>query len=245
VNSLSPGFANGWLKNPLCLSLDIDDRSRGLSLVQTLGPLVGMVKTGPIPYLSFGPDLLEVTEKAGISVFLDLKWHDIPNTVHDVIASIPSRSIRMITVHSLGGPSMISAARRACDSLGENRPLLVAVTALTHLSREELHQIGLPDRKETVARLGSMALDYGADGLVLSPGELPEARDLWGEKPFLVTPGIRFSDSSIEGDDQHFSDTPSEAIRKGSNLLVVGRPILRSPNPIQTVRKILSEINRS
>lgn len=242
MNSLTPGFSNRWLRNPLCLSLDLDDKSQGLSLVQTLGSLVGMVKAGPIPYLSFGRELLEMAEKTGIPVFLDLKWHDIPNTVHDVIASIPSRSIRIITIHSLGGPSMISAARKACDLLGEDRPLLIAVTALTHLSTEELRQIGLPDRKETVTRLGSMALDYGADGLVLSPGELPEARDLWGEKPFLVTPGIRLADSSIEGDDQHVSDTPSEAIRNGSDLLVVGRPILRSPIPIQTVRKILSEI---
>ena len=100
MNSLTPEFSNRWLRNPLCLSLDLDDKSQGLSLVQTLGSLVGMVKAGPIPYLSFGRELLEMAEKTGIPVFLDLKWHDIPNTVHDVIASIPSRSIRIITIHS-------------------------------------------------------------------------------------------------------------------------------------------------
>jgi orotidine-5'-phosphate decarboxylase len=231
-----------WLKNPLCLSLDVDDKSLGLSLVHLIGHSVGMIKAGPIPYLSFGPDLLREAEKSGFKIFLDMKWHDIPNTVHDVIAGLPSPSIRMITIHSLGGPSMIAAARKACDSLGPERPKLIAVTALTHLTTDELRQIGLPDRKTVVERLGTMALDYGADGLVLSPRELLQARTSWGDLPFLVTPGIRLTDSKIPGDDQNLADTPWTAVRQGSDLLVVGRPILQAPDPLQTVRRILSEI---
>lgn len=140
---------------------------------------------------------------------------------------------------------MIAAARKACESLGEGRPVLVAVTALTHLTKNELLLLGLPDRKETVKRLGTMALEYGADGLVLSPGELVDARIQWGDTPFLVTPGIRFDGSSIAEDDQYFAETPAEALRKGSNLLVVGRPILRSSEPLRTVRHILAEIDGS
>jgi len=230
------------LKNPLCLSLDLSSRTEGLDLLEAVGLHVGMVKAGPIPFLSFGSSLIDAAEKMEIPIFLDLKWHDIPNTIHDVIASLSSRSIRMITIHSLGGPSMISSARKACESLGPERPILIAVTALTHLTNKKLARIGLPDRKTTVERLGTMALEFGADGLVLSPGELVGARKLWGEGPFLVTPGIRLPDSSVAGDDQHFADSPAGALRKGSNLLVVGRPILRSPTPRETVRKILADI---
>ena len=230
------------LKNPLCLSLDVAEPTRGLDLLRTVGRLSGMVKTGPVPFLSWGERLLRDAEKWGIPLFLDLKWHDIPNTVHDTIAHLPSPAIRMITIHALGGPSMIRAARRACEAMGADRPALIAVTALTHLTTEELGEIGLPSRETAVRHLGSMALEAGADGLVLSPRELPLARSLWGIEPYLVTPGIRLKDSAIAGDDQTNADTPKAALRKGADLLVVGRPVLQAPNPGDRLDAILREI---
>lgn len=227
------------LQNPLCLSLDTGNETKGIMLARTAGPLVGMVKIGPIPYLAFGPRLLDVAGTLGIPLFLDLKWHDIPNTIQKVIEHLPS-SIRMVTIHASGGPSMIAAARNACESRGPARPLLIAVTALTHLTPGEVSLIGFKSRWDMVKKLGTMALDAGADGLVLSPEELRLARGLWQNRPFLVTPGIRFGNDAIPLDDQHFSGTPTEALGNGSDLLVVGRPILLATDPVEAVRTILS-----
>ncbi len=230
------------LKNPVCLSLDLSDPEKGLAVLEGVGRQAGMVKAGPVPFLSYGEPLLRQAERLGIPLFLDLKWHDIPNTVHDAIRSLPSSAIRMITIHALGGPSMVRAARRACELWGENRPALVAVTALTHLTDEELGLIGLSTREEAVRRLGAMALESGADGLVLSPKELLLARSLWGSAPYLVTPGIRPRDSAIAGDDQSNAASPGEAHAMGADLLVVGRPILRADSPEKALAAILREL---
>lgn len=230
------------LKNPVCLSLDIPDPAEGLALLEEIGPLAGMVKVGPVPFLSYGEALIRKAERLEIPIFLDLKWHDIPNTVHDTIRHLPSSAIRMITIHALGGPSMIQAARQACEELGDNRPVLVAVTALTHLTAGELHLIGLPTREETVRLLGAMALESGADGLVLSPKELPLARSLWGRDPYLVTPGIRLRETAVANDDQTNAASPGEALGMGADLLVVGRPILRAENPARALCEILGKL---
>ena len=230
------------LKNPVCLSLDISDPVMGLALLRRAGPMAGMVKAGPVPFLSWGETILRTAEELGIPLFLDLKWHDIPNTVHDTILHLPSSAIRMITIHALGGPTMIRAARNACQELGTNRPFLLAVTALTHLSSEELAAIGLDGRELAVKRLGSMALAAGADGLVLSPRELTFARSLWGPGPYLVTPGIRPKGSKVENDDQTNAETPGEALRRGADLLVVGRPVLQAKDPAEALAGIIREI---
>ena len=229
------------LKNPICLSLDISDRSVGLSLLRTAGARAGMVKAGPVPFLSFGEQLLKEAEQLAVPIFLDLKWHDIPHTVSETIKRLPSVAIRMITIHALGGPTMIEAARKACDTLGANRPVLVAVTALTHLTDTELQRIGLPERTTAVKRLGELALSSGADGLVLSPNELPLARNAWGSAPILVTPGIRPLGMMIGGDDQANASTPQEALRNGSDLLVVGRPVLMAEDPASAMESLLRE----
>lgn len=230
------------LKNPVCLSLDISDPVRGLALLRKTGPMAGMVKAGPVPFLAWGETLLRTAEESKIPLFLDLKWHDIPHTVHETILHLPSPAIRMITVHALGGPTMIRAAREACQKLGPTRPVLLAVTALTHLTPEELGAIGLDGREVAVKRLGSMALAAGADGLVLSPRELIFARSLWGKGPYLVTPGIRPKGSKVENDDQTNAETPGEALRRGADLLVVGRPVLQAKDPAEALAGILREI---
>ncbi len=230
------------LKNPVCFSLDLPDQDKGLALLEEIGPLVGMVKAGPVPFLSYGTHFLKTAERLGIPIFLDLKWHDIPNTVHDTIRHLPSSAIRMITIHALGGPSMIGAAKKACEELGDSRPVLVAVTALTHLTAEELLLIGLPPREVAVRRLGAMALESGADGLVMSPKELPLARSLWGKTPYLVTPGIRPKELSVANDDQSNAASPGDAFGMGADLLVVGRPILRAKDPARALGEILREL---
>lgn len=233
------------LKNPLCLALDLADRDRGLAMLALLGPHVGMVKCGSVPFLSWGREFLVAAEKLGIPVFLDLKWHDIPNTVFEVLSSLPSPAIRMVTLHAQGGPGMITSARRALNAMGEKAPALIAVTLLTHLTIDEVQTLGYKSREEGVSRLGQMALSSGADGLVMAPGELRHARELWGPAPFLVTPGIRPSGPMGSKDDQANAKTPREAREEGSDLLVVGRPLLEARDPLGATIGLLAEIGGS
>lgn len=230
------------LKNILCLALDLSDRGQGLALLRDLGPLVGMVKCGPVPFLSWGEDFLSTAERLGIPVFLDLKWHDIPNTVFETLSRLPSPAIRMVTIHAQGGTAMIAAAREALDSSGPEPPALIAVTLLTHLTEGEVQAMGYPSREEGVARLGSVALASGADGLVMSPGELARARTRWGETPFFVTPGIRPKGPTGARDDQFNARSPHEALSEGSDLLVVGRPIIGAQDPREATCSLLADL---
>ncbi|MHB1285140.1 MAG: orotidine-5'-phosphate decarboxylase [Leptospirales bacterium] len=222
------------LANPVCLALDVPDWERGRSLLDLLAPRPGMVKIGPVLYMRESRRVNEWLEKTDRPVFLDFKWHDIPHTVAEAIRGIPGKAVRIFTVHAQGGAKMIAAAREAAERRGSERPLVVAVTLLTHLDQTELEKLGIDDRWNELRRLGSLALSSGADGLVMSPGDLAGARKEWGSTPFLVTPGIRFGTGEVSGkpaDDQVLAETPESAMKKGSDLLVVGRPILESPNP--------------
>ena len=233
------------LKNPLCLALDLSERRQGMALLQELGPLCGMVKCGPVPFLSWGREFLEISEKLGLSVFLDLKWHDIPNTILETLSRLPSPAIRMVTLHAQGGAAMIAAARRSLDDSGPNPPALIAVTLLTHLTEEEVRDMGYRSREDGVARLGSVALSSGADGLVMSPGELSRSRELWGQEPFFVTPGIRPEGRPTgAGDDQLNAQSPQNALASGSDLLVVGSPIIAAVDPKQATLSLLAGINK-
>ena len=230
------------LKNPLCLALDLTDRGQGLALLRDLGPLVGMVKCGPVPFLSWGESFLSTAEGLGIPVFLDLKWHDIPNTVFETLSRLPSPAIRMVTIHAQGGTAMIAAARRALDASEKEPPALIAVTLLTHLTEEEVKEMGYPSREEGVDRLGSVALASGADGLVMSPGELARARTRWGGTPIFVTPGIRPLGPIGARDDQFNARSPREALNEGSDLLVVGRPIIAARDPREATYSLLADL---
>ena len=230
------------LKNPLCLALDLADRDRGLAILALVGPHVGIVKCGSVPFLSWGREFLSAAEEAGVPVFLDLKWHDIPNTVFEVLSSLPSPAIRMVTLHAQGGEGMIASARQALNAMGENAPALIAVTLLTHLTLDEVQRLGYKSREDGVSRLGKMSLSSGADGLVMAPGELRQARNLWGPTPFLVTPGIRPSGPAGSKDDQANAKTPREALEDGSDLLVVGRPLLSAHDPLEATMTLLAEI---
>lgn len=232
------------LKNPLCLALDLTDKNQGISVLKDIGPLFGMVKCGPVPFLSWGQDFLQISESLGLPVFLDLKWHDIPNTLLETLSRLPSPAIRMVTIHAQGGGAMVAAARRSLDRSGPDPAALIAVTLLTHLTEDEVKAMGYKSREEGVTRLGSVALLSGADGLVMSPGELSRARQLWGEEPFLVTPGIRPTGPTGAGDDQVNARSPQEALSEGSDLLVVGRPVLAAPDPREATLSLLAGISQ-
>ncbi len=230
------------LKNPVCLALDTPDWPTAESLLERLGPSLGMVKIGPVLYVRAAGSVTDWIESGKCPVFLDFKWHDIPHTVSEAIRGISGRSVRLVTIHAQGGPAMISAAREAAEKKGENRPLVIAVTLLTHLAKGELCLLGIKDRWEGIQRLGKAALDAGADGLVMAPGDVVRAREEWGPGPFIVTPGIRFvRPEAGSGDDQVLSETPARALENGSDLLVVGRPILESPTPEKTLEEILGQ----
>ncbi|MHB8421179.1 MAG: orotidine-5'-phosphate decarboxylase [Leptospirales bacterium] len=235
------------LANPVCLALDVPDWERARTILDLLEPRPGMVKIGPVLYMREGRRVSEWLEKANRHVFLDFKWHDIPHTVGEAIAGIPGHAVRLITVHAQGGARMIAAARDAAERKSPDRPLVVAVTLLTHLDSTELEKLGVGNRWNEVKKLGSVALASGADGLVMAPGDLPQAREEWGPAPFLVTPGIRF-ETSVSArpstEDQVLAETPGTALKKGSDLLVVGRPILESPQP-SMVLEALIRISRS
>ncbi|EAY58053.1 MAG: Orotidine 5'-phosphate decarboxylase, partial [Leptospirillum sp. Group II 'C75'] len=223
------------LTNPFCLALDMKSWEGALRLLSRLTPKPAIVKIGPLLYLRESGRIEEWFIRTDQPVFLDFKWHDIPNTVAGSVEAIPGSCVKLLTVHAQGGKKMIRAARDAADSRdasGKGRPLVLAVTVLTHLDGPQLAELGIQGRQDAVRRLGTLALESGADGLVMSPGDLAMARKEWGREPLVVTPGIRFPDRNrVQNDDQILAESPENALQKGSDLLVVGRPILESPDP--------------
>jgi orotidine-5'-phosphate decarboxylase len=237
------------LSNPFCLALDLSSWKEALHLLSCLEPMPAIVKIGPMLYLRESGRIGEWLEETEYSVFLDFKWHDIPNTVAGSVDAIPGRRVQLLTVHAQGGKGMIRAARDAADRReadGRGRPLVLAVTVLTHLDAPQLEELGIRGRQEAVRRLGTLALESGADGLVMAPGDLPMARKEWGSGPLIVTPGIRFPESGlVKNDDQVLAETPGEAIEKGADLLVVGRPVIQNPDPASAWSRFLHSLKRS
>jgi len=223
------------LSNPFCVALDLPSWAEAVTLLSRIDPLPAVVKIGPMLYFRDSGQVGAWLLKTDLSVFLDFKWHDIPNTVSGSVDAIPGSSVRLLTVHAHGGKKMIGAARDSADTRGESgrgRPLVLAVTVLTHLDGAELRDLGIRDRGEEVRRLGTLALESGADGLVMAPGDLEMARREWGQEPFIVTPGIRLPETTpLQNDDQVLAETPRKAIEKGADLLVIGRPVVKSPDP--------------
>ena len=235
------------LKNRICLALDEPDVVRARSLLLSIGDRVGMVKVGPVLFMRAGMGFLEEISDREIPLFLDLKWHDIPNTVFGAISGLSLPTLRLLTVHAQGGEAMIRAAREASELLPGVSPLVLAVTLLTHLDARELGRLGVSDRRAGVLGLGGLALEAGAHGLVMAPGDLSSARGSFGAAPYLVTPGIRWEEGAVSGgegrkDDQVLAGSPKEALLAGSDLLVIGRPFLKSPDPKRLLEDLLSSV---
>lgn len=226
-------------KKELIVVLDVDTEKEVLGIVAACG-MCSWFKVGAQLFTRLGPDIVRKIQGLGKNVFLDLKYHDIPNTVQAAVRAATALDAGLITLHASGGCAMIQAARKAVEG---SRSRLLAVTVLTSLDAAALrHEIGLPETpEEAVARLARMAFEAGAHGLVCSPHEIVPVRAALGDAPILVTPGVRPSWASH--DDQARVMTPEEAARNGADMVVVGRPILTHADPAWAAQNILEAMN--
>lgn len=224
----------------LIIALDFPDATTALQFVSRISPDQCRLKVGFELFVSAGPQLVEKLVKQGFDVFLDLKFHDIPNTVASACRSAGQLGVWMLNVHALGGPAMLEAAAEANASLPEP-PLLIAVTVLTSMDRQQLQSIGLINEpEEQVLLLAEKAKACGLDGVVCSAWETERLKQVLGKQFTLVTPGIRPL-KTASGDQKRIM-TPGEAISAGSNYLVVGRPITQSSDPMGVIEAINRQI---
>lgn len=227
-------------KSRIIIALDYPNAKAATQLLEQLDPARCRIKVGKELFTAVGPSFIEQLVTQGFDVFLDLKFHDIPNTVAKACQAAAALGVWMLNVHALGGGRMLAAAREAIDN-AEHKPLLIAVTILTSMGAEELEQIGLSgDAKEHVQRLAQLAQNNGIDGVVCSPLEVAMLREYVDPSFKLVTPGIR-PKGAAKGDQTRIM-TPAEAIAKGSDYLVIGRPITQQPDPMAALMTIEKEI---
>ncbi len=224
----------------IIVALDYPDAASALKLAARLDPKLSRLKIGNELYTAAGPALVEKLRQSGFAIFLDLKYHDIPNTVTAACDAAAELGVWMVNVHALGGRAMMAAAREAL-ARRKAAPKLVAVTLLTSIGAADMEEIGLAGvPQEAVVRLARLAQACGLDGVVCSAQEAGTLRRQCG-KPFcLVTPGIR--PAGAARDDQQRVATPRQAIANGADYLVIGRPITRAADPLAAVRKISEEI---
>jgi orotidine-5'-phosphate decarboxylase len=231
------------MNNPrtrLIVALDVPDRSSALKTVDQLAGHVGYFKLGLEIFTREGPALVQEIRDRGERVFLDLKLHDIPNTVRGAVRSACRLGVHMLTLHASGGAKMLMAAHEEAQSFN-SPPLLLAVTALTSLSEEEVRKIGISESIEHwVEKLAELAHQSGIPGVVASSKELPMLRKKFADAMQLVIPGIRPAGADLQ--DQSRTATPEEAIRAGASYIVVGRPILQASDPAQAADAIVEEI---
>ncbi len=226
--------------SPLIIALDFAQPERALALAKQLGRERCRVKIGKELFTRSGTALVEKLVKQGFDVFLDLKYHDIPNTVARACLAAADLGVWMINVHALGGRNMLLAAREALEKRRE-RPLLVAVTVLTSFNRVDLYAVGLHGLlEENVLRLVRLSYNCGLDGVVCSPHEIVIIRRIVGPDFKIVTPGIR--PVGYLQDDQKRVMTPVEALKLGADYLVIGRPITAVPEPLQALLEIEDSI---
>lgn len=224
----------------IIVALDYPDAASALALTERLSPELCRLKVGKELFTAAGPALVAALARRGFAVFLDLKFHDIPNTVAQACRAAAGLGVWMLNVHALGGREMMEAARAALDG-ADGRPKLVAVTILTSLARDDLVQVGISgEPAEAALRLAGLARQAGLDGVVCSAQEAAVVRAVCGESFLRVTPGIRMPEGSA--DDQKRVVTPRAAIEAGASYLVVGRPVTRAADPRAVVERIGREI---
>jgi orotidine-5'-phosphate decarboxylase len=233
------------MRNPIIVALDVPTVEAALRLVEQLAPVSGGFKVGNELFTSAGPDIVRRIRGLGAPVFLDLKFHDIPNTVAKAVAAAVQLDVQMLTVHASGGMEMLKAAEQAAQQaarqLGHAPPLVLGVTVLTSLDSDALGQVGLDSNvSRQVLRLASLANQAGLRGLVCSPREVAEVRQVVPSDMQLVIPGIR--SQAVPADDQKRTLTPREAMALGANWLVIGRPITAAQDPRAATERILKEI---
>ena len=225
----------------LALALDVDSVSEVLPTVRLMPPELHWFKVGLELFCASGPQTIESLKSLGKSVFLDLKLHDIPRTVRRAVQVAARYGAGLMTIHAGGGRAMIQAAVEAAQSTGDGSTRIIAVTALTSLAEGDLRDTGVVGTvADHVIRLGELAIASGAHGLVCSPLEVKALRMRLGAEPFLITPGVRSTNNTV--DDQKRTASAQQAVADGSDLLVVGRPIMEAADPSQAAGRFLREI---
>ena len=233
------------LKNPIIAALDVPTAEQAIKLAKQIAPSVGAFKIGGELFTAAGPDIVKKIRDTGASVFLDLKFHDIPNTVAKAVASAVRLDVQMLTIHTSGGLEMMRAAEKSARDTamqaGSNSTLVLGVTVLTSHDGNTLEEIGLPSNVGAhVERLANLAVKAGLRGLVCSPLEIASLRQFLPFHVQLVTPGIRTGEE--KADDQKRTLTPKEAMTAGANWLVIGRPIYAAKDPRAAAEKILETL---
>ncbi len=224
----------------IIVALDYPQAAPALELVQRLEPSLCRLKVGKELFTVAGPQFVEQLQKRGFDVFLDLKFHDIPNTTAQACKAAASLGVWMVNVHALGGRHMMETAREALENVA-NRPKLIAVTVLTSMAQEDLQSIGITaSPAEMVSRLAGLAKDSGLDGVVCSAQEASALRQQCGKDFCLVTPGIRPANAAAN--DQSRIMTPRAALEAGSSYLVIGRPITQAGDPLTALKEISQDI---
>jgi len=229
----------------LAVALDLPDRVQLLAMARRVAPEAGLLKLGLEAFVAEGPSLVREVARAGAGVFLDLKLHDIPNTVGRAAAAAARTGAAIVNCHAAGGADMMKAfgeeGRAAASKAGLPAPKLIAVTVLTSLDAASVREVGLAGSpREAALRLAVLAQGAGLDGVVCSPDEIAAIRGACGKDFFLVVPGVRPA-GAARGDQKRVA-TPGETIRAGADLLVVGRPITDAPDPAAAARAIVAEM---
>jgi orotidine-5'-phosphate decarboxylase len=236
-------------RSSLIVALDFDSLAAAVKFAKQVADAVGMFKIGSQLFTTAGPDAVRQVAELGAGIFLDLKFHDIPNTVAGaVLASAAMPGVQLVNVHTLGGTAMLRAAAQAVSAgvpMGSDRTRLLAVTILTSMDQKAVREVGISGAPKTrVVKLAKLAQEAGVDGVVASVQEAKAIRKACGGEFLIVTPGVRRNgkDDVGKSDDQARTATPREAIKAGADFIVVGRPILAAADPRAAAQEIVEEI---
>ncbi|STX28942.1 orotidine 5`-phosphate decarboxylase [Legionella beliardensis] len=230
------------MNTKIIIALDFFNQAEALALIKDVNPEHCAVKIGSEMFTLFGADFVRHLIKQNFNVFLDLKFHDIPNTVAHACRAAAELGVWMVNVHASGGLKMMQAAREALTPYGLRKPLLIGVTVLTSMAAEDLPAMGIiSPLEEQIIRLTKLTYQAGLDGVVCSAHEAPLVKSLCGPSFLAVTPGIRLPHSGV--DDQIRITSPEQAIKMGSDYLVIGRPITRAANPKAVIDSIIHSLS--
>lgn len=234
------------MRERLIVALDVDDLDHAAHLVRRLAGEVGMFKVGKQLFTHAGPQAVRLIQELGGEIFLDLKFHDIPNTVAKAAVEATRMGVKMLNVHASGSLKMmrttVKEVRRVCRQEKRRAPIMLAVTVLTSLNQDDLKRVGVDERVAAqVVRLALLTKEAGMDGVVASPHEVADIRESCGRRFIIVTPGIRPRDS--QRNDQQRVMTPAAAIKAGVDYIVIGRPIVEARDPMVAARAIIAEMN--
>jgi len=232
-------------KERLIVALDVDTKEKALNLVEKLRNEIKIFKVGSELFTSCGPDIVAAVKAKGCGIFLDLKFHDIPNTVAKSAAAAARLGVSILNVHAMGGYEMM---KKCAESVAEEakalkivKPKIIAVTVLTSMDENNLKKVGIDDNMEKqVLKLAKLALNASLDGVVASPSEVKLLREELGKEFIIITPGVRPEWALVN--DQKRVATPKEAVLNGATYIVVGRPIVEAPDPLAAAKRILEEI---